>query len=162
MKANAYVETTVISYLTAQASRDIVVAAHQQITCDWWKSCRDKFTLFGSQLVLQEAGAGDTDAAKARRNVVADLKLLEITEESIFLAERLVQAGAVPQKAAADALHIAVSVVNGMEYLVTWNCKHLANAFMRVRIDAVCRIAAYEPVVICTPEELLEVVDDLE
>jgi hypothetical protein len=162
MKANAYVETTVISYLTAQARRDIVVAAHQQITRDWWENCLDKFTLFGSQLVLQEAGAGDTEAVKARLDVLADLKLLEITDEAIFLAERLIQAGAIPPKAAADALHIAVSVVNGMEYLVTWNCKHLANAFMRVRIDAVCRIAAYEPVVICTPEELLEVVDDLE
>jgi hypothetical protein len=162
MKANAYVETTVISYLTAQASRDIVVAAHQQVTRDWWKNCLDKFTLFGSQLVLQEAGAGDTDAAKARLDVLADLKLLEITEKSIYLAERLVQAGAVPQKAAADALHIAVSVVNGMEYLVTWNCKHLANAFMRVKIDAVCRAAAYQPVVICNPEELLEAENDLD
>lgn len=162
MIANVYIETTVISYLTAQTSRDIVVAAHQQITRDWWENCRKKFSLYGSQLVLQEAGAGDTDAVKARLNVLADLKLLEITDEAISLAERLVKEGAIPPKAAADALHIAVSVVNGMEYLVTWNCKHLANAFMRVKIDAVCRMAAYEPVVICTPEELMEAENDLD
>jgi hypothetical protein len=76
--------------------------------------------------------------------------------EASALARHLITQGSLPPKAAVDALHIAIAVVNGIDYLLTWNCTHIANATMRRRIDAVCRQDGYEPVVLCTPEELME------
>ena len=157
MKAKVYIETTVISYLTARPSRDVVIAGHQKITRDWWQTDRDKFGLMASQLVVREASAGDPQAAKERLEQLTTLTLLEVTEEAMTLAQELLTTGAVPEKAAEDALHLAIAVTNGVEYLLTWNCKHLANATMRTKIEDVCRSAGYEPVIICTPEELLEV-----
>ncbi|MGH7963795.1 MAG: type II toxin-antitoxin system VapC family toxin [Candidatus Binatia bacterium] len=156
MRAKVYIETTVISHLTSRPSRDVVIAGHQKITRDWWQTCHDRFDLVASQLVVREAGVGDPQAAKERLKSLATLTLLEITEEAVTLAQELVSTGAVPAKAAEDALHLAIAVTNGVEYLLTWNCKHLANATMRTKIEDVCRSAGYEPVIICTPEELLE------
>ena len=156
MKLKVYVETTVISYLTARPSRDVVVAGHQQTTHDWWRTCRDRFELVASQLVLGEASIGDPEAARKRVEVLGELSLLEITPEASALALQLVKAAAVPAKAAQDALHLSVAVTNGVNYLVTWNCRHLANAALRAKIEEACRTAGYEPVIICTPEELLE------
>ena len=157
MNAKVYIETTVISYLTAHPNRDVVIAGHQKITRDWWQTCHDKFDLVASQLVVREASAGDLQAAKDRLERLTTLTLLEVTEEAVALAQELLSTGAVPEKAAEDALHLAIAVTNGVEYLLTWNCKHLANATMRTKIEDVCRSAGYEPVIICTPEELLEV-----
>ena len=157
MRAKVYIETTVISYLTARPNRDVVIAGHQKITREWWRTCYDRFDLVSSQLVVREAGAGDPQAAKERLERLATLTLLEVTEEAVTLAQELVSTGAVSEKAAEDALHLAIAVTNGVEYLLTWNCKHLANATMRTKIEDVCRSAGYEPVIICTPEELLEV-----
>lgn len=161
MNPKVYVETTVVSYLTARPSRDIVIAGHQQISRDWWQICQDKFEIVASQLVLQEASSGDREAAQQRLNLLDTMTLLETTEDALILARGLVDAGVLPDTAADDALHIAVAATNGVEYLVTWNCKHLANATIRVRIEEVCRSAGYEPTVICTPEELLEVEYDV-
>jgi predicted nucleic acid-binding protein len=155
-KAAIYVETSVVSYLVARPSRDIIVAAHQQLTSDWWDNQSHQYDLFISQIVLDEARAGDKQAAGKRIAALQDLPLLEINEEVIRLAEHLVQLHAVPIKAAQDALHIAVACVNGVDYLLTWNCKHIANAKMRSKIDKVCRDAGYVPSIICTPEELEE------
>ena len=157
MKAKVYIETTVISYLTARPSRDVVIAGHQKITRDWWQTDRDKFDLIASQLVVREASAGDPQAAKERLERLTTLTLLEVTEAAVTLAQELLTTAALPEKAAEDALHLAIAVTNGVEYLLTWNCKHLANATMRTKIEDVCRAAGYEPVIICTPEELLEV-----
>ena len=157
MKPRVYVETSVVSYLTAWASRDVVVAGHQQVTRDWWKTCQDRFEVLASELVVQEAGVGDSDAARDRLLVLDSLALLEITESARELARQLVVAAAIPAKAAEDALHLAIAATNGVEYLVTWNCRHLANATMRAKIEEVCRDAGYQPPAICTPEELLEV-----
>jgi predicted nucleic acid-binding protein len=154
-KPRVYIETTVVSYLTARPSRDIVVVAHQQITRDWWQTYRSQFELVTSQLVIQEASAGNTIAARERLDALDALTRLEITEEARALAQKLVREGAVPTRFGADALHIAVAVVNGIEYLLTWNCTHLANATMRPKIEGVCRSAGYEPAIICTPEELM-------
>ena len=156
MKAKVYIETTVISYLTVRPNRDVVIAGHQKITRDWWQTCRERFDAVASQLVVREASAGDSRAAQERLAKLATLTLLEVTEEAVLLAQELVSTGAVPEKAAEDALHLAIAVTNGVEYLLTWNCKHLANATMRTKIEDVCRSAGYEPVIICTPEELLE------
>ncbi len=145
-----------ISYLTSRPSRDIVVAGHQRVTHDWWETQRARFHLVASQLVLQEASAGDSEAADARLKVLGDLEILEVSEDALALASALVEPGPLPAKAVEDALHIGVSVINGVEYLLTWNCKHLANAVIRTSIEDVCRANGYEPSIICTPEELLE------
>jgi hypothetical protein len=156
MKPKIYLETSVVSYLTSRPSRDLIVAANQQITQEWWQFRRDGFELYGSQLVIQEAGAGDPDAAKQRLNVLERVPLLELNEEALSFAEKLVEDGPLPQNAVEDALHIAVATLNGMDYLLTWNFKHLANATIRYRIERACRQWGYEPPIICTPQELLE------
>jgi hypothetical protein len=155
-RGNVYIETTVFSYLAARPSRDLRVAAHQQITAEWWDSRRDEFELFISQLVVEEASAGDPGAALRRGDYLEDLTLLELSATALALAEGLLADGAVPTAAAEDALHIAVAAVHGMQYLMTWNCKHIANAATRSRIEVVCNEAGYDMPVICTPEELLE------
>ena len=156
MKSKIYIETTIVSYLTAWPSRDVIVAAHQQITDEWWRTKRQFFELFASQLVLREAQAGNEDMAQRRLGALEEVRLLEVTEEALALAEDLLSKGSLPRKAEEDAVHIAVAVTNGMDYLITWNCKHIANARMRDKIEYICRVKGYEPVIICTPEELLE------
>ena len=156
MPWKVYIETSVVSYLTSRLSRDLIVAGHQQITQEWWANHRDKFELFVSQTVLEEAAAGDPETIGQRLSAMENLPLLEITEEAITLAKDLVRLGPLPQKAEVDALHIAIAVTNHVDYLLTWNCKHLANAALRSRIERVCRACGYDPIVICTPEELLE------
>jgi predicted nucleic acid-binding protein len=156
MKPKVYIETTVISYLTARPSRDVVVAGHQQTTREWWRTCRDRFDLVASQLVLGEAAAGDPEAARERLEVLGELNLLEVTLEASALARHLIESAAIPAKAAQDALHLGLAVTNGVGFLVTWNCRHLANAVLRTKIEETCRAAGYEPVVLCTPEELME------
>ena len=151
-----YLETSFVSYLTSRASRDLVVAANQQITQEWWQVRRDGFELYVSQLVIQEAGAGDPVAAQQRLEALLEIPLLELNEETLTFAEKLVQDGLLPPNAVEDALYIAVATLNGMDYLLTWNFKHLANATVRYRIEQACRQLGYEPPIICTPQELLE------
>lgn len=160
MKPKAYIETTVISYLTASPSRDVVIAGHQQITRDWWRNAAVRFELVASQLVINEASAGDPAAALDRLAALNAITLLDATDEALELADELVRLSAIPQKAAEDAAHIAIAVTNGVDYLVTWNCRHIANATMRSRIESVCRAAGFEPAIICTPDELMESDDD--
>lgn len=153
MKPRVYIETTVLSYLTALPSRDLVRAAHQQITLEWW-ALRDAFELYVSDAVLAEARMGDPAAAARRLAAAQPLPVLAANDDAQDLASALLTAAAMPRKAALDAVHVAVAAVNGMDYLVTWNCAHIANAVMRPRIEAVCRSAGFEPPTICTPEEL--------
>lgn len=155
MKARVYVETSVISCLVGRPSRDIVTAAHQQVTREWWEQ-RSRFDVFASQAVMTEAARGDATAAALRMEALAEVVVLPVTAEAGDLAERLIQANAIPAEAAIDALHVAVAVVNGMEYLVTWNLTHIANAALRMKIDKACRDAGFQAAVICTPEELLQ------
>lgn len=155
MKPKVYLETTVISYLTAVPGRDIVQAAHQQITREWWGG-RHRFDLFVSQAVLAEAARGDVEAAGRRLAVLQEIPVLAVGPHVSDLAERFIKMGAIAPKAAIDAVHIAVAVVHGMDYLVTWNCTHIANAAIRGKIEFVCRDAGLEPPIICTPEELME------
>jgi hypothetical protein len=156
MKPKVYLETSVISYLASWPSRDLIVAANQQLTQEWWQVRRQDFDLFISQLVIQEASAGNEGAAQRRLQVVADIPLLTLSEEVMNFAERLVKEGPMPREAVEDALHIAVATLNGMDYLLTWNFRHIANATMRYKIERVCRLAGLEPPIICTPQELLE------
>jgi hypothetical protein len=149
----AYIETTIVSYLTAWPSRDLVRAAHQQVTREWW-STRNSFELFVSQFVLDEAAAGDAKAAEERLDALRDVALLDVTEEAILLAGDLVAGGGLPVKARVDALHVAMAAVHGMDFLLTWNCEHIANAATRSTIEHLCRAAGFEPPIICTPLEL--------
>lgn len=155
MKSRVYLETSVVSYLTAFPSRDIVRAAHQQLTREWW-AVREQFELFTSQIVLDEAMRGDPDAAALRLSVLQGLTLLDVTDKAHEIAARFLAGGVMPAKAAADALHVAIAVVHGMSYLLTWNCSHIANASIRGKIETMCRAAGLQPPLICTPEELLE------
>ncbi len=155
-KPAVYVETSVVGYLTSHPSRDLVpVAARQEITREWFAVQAQAYELFVSQLVVNEASAGDKEAARERSAFLQGIPRLGITDATGELAGKLVESGAVPRKAAEDALHIAVAAVHGVDYLLTWNCAHIANATMRQGIEGVCRGAGYEPPVICTPEELM-------
>jgi len=150
-----YIETTIVSYLKARPTTDVIRQGHQELTRQWWRERGPDFELFTSQFVLDEAAAGDPTAAAERLEVLADLDLLVIPDEVEPLAERLLRAGALPAKARVDALHVAVATVNGMQFLLTWNCKHLANAMLRRTIEGVCRTAGYEPPAIGTPLDLM-------
>ena len=156
MRPTAYIETSVVSYLTARPSRDVVVAAHQEITREWWRDAPARFALVASALVVAEARAGDTETARSRMTALEAVTLLDATPDAEELARKLLDFGALPRQAADDAAHIAIAVTNGVNYLVTWNFRHIANATMRTRIERVCRQSGYEPPVICTPNELME------
>lgn len=153
MKPRVYVETTIPSYLTAWPSRDLLRAAQQQLTREWWDN-RSAFDLFISPLVLVECQAGDPTAAADRLAAIAGIPLLDQTDAVTGLAEELTRTVPIPPRAAADAVHIATAAVHGMQYLLTWNCSHIANVSLRPRIEAACRALECEPPLICTPPEL--------
>ena len=153
--ATVYLETTVLSYLTARDARDEIIAAHQSVTRTWWKSHRQQYRVVASAVVVREAGAGDPEMAAKRLALIADCDLLQITDAVETLAALLVARGLVPATVPNDALHIAVATVGGVEYLLTWNLRHLAGAVARRRIEHELRRLGYEPPTICTPEELM-------
>ena len=156
MKQKVYIETTIISYLAARHSKNTIIAGRQVLTQDWWDECSHSFDLVVSELVFQEASDGDPEFAKKRIDYINEFDSLEITDESVLLAEALVKEGAVPKQFGEDALHIAVCAVNGIEFLLTWNCKHLANAIRRHKIESTVEKNGYRCPVICTPAELME------
>jgi len=154
VKRKIYVETSVISYLTARPSKTIIGAAHQQLTLAWWEK-REQYELMVSEVVLRECGAGDSESAVKRLEVIRDLPLLLITEQAIKIAEALIKQKIVPLKAIEDALHIAIATAHSVDYLVTWNCRHIANPEIQRGIASYLeQIGAVLPF-ICTPEELL-------
>jgi hypothetical protein len=151
---SVYVETTIVSYLTAWPSKDVIREGQQQFTRMWWGAHRGRFSLYTSEIVLIEAAAGDPIAAQDRLEVLLPIPKLEIPEGAINLSEALLAAAALPAAAARDAQHVGISAVNGMDYLLTWNCRHLANAVLRDRIEEVCESLGFRAPKICTPEEL--------
>lgn len=155
MNPSVYIETTIPSYLTAWPSRDIVRAAHQQLTREWWDQRRGAFSLHVSQIVLDEAGAGNAEAAAERLKTLAGIPLLTVPDETGDLASLIMQRARLPEKAATDALHIAVAAWHGMDFLMTWNCTHINNAQLLPLIERTCREAGCSCPVICTPEELM-------
>ena len=160
-KPKVYIETTFVSYLTAWPSRDVIMHGRQQLTREWWQKRRADFELYSSQLVFLEASVGDAQAAKERLEVLATMPSLSLAPEAETLAAELLRSGALPPKAREDALHIAIAAVYGIEYVLTWNCRHMANAAMRGKIEAACRAAGFSPPIICTPDLLLgEAADD--
>ncbi len=154
MKKTVYIETSIPSYLTARPSRDIRAAAWQQITAQWWSDARADYDLFTSELVIVEASAGDPEAAAQRLEVLKGIAELPIDQEVQELARMLISKGGVPVGAEADALHIAVAAVHRMDYLITWNFRHIDNAATKPIIRSICASAGYSCPEICAPVEL--------
>jgi predicted nucleic acid-binding protein len=155
MKPTAYLETTIPSYLTSRPSRDLIVAAHQQLTHDWWLGARENLSLVVSEAVVVEIQAGDSETAERRLRLVEDLPVLRQTLEVESLAELFRWSLGLHSGAAADLLHIAFAVAYEVDYLVTWNCKHIANGHVVRRLQKLNETARRKTPVILTPEELL-------
>lgn len=154
-KKSIYIETSIPSYLTARPSRDIRAASWQQITTQWWDECRELYDLFTSGLVLEEAALGDSEAASRRLEVLKSLEELVIDNEAEKLAKSLLDQQAIPVQAKADAIHIAVAAVQQIDYILTWNCRHINNATLKPFVRSVCQNLGYNCPEICTPLELL-------
>src|SRR6266542_4552689 len=133
-----YIETSIVSYLTARPARDLIAAAWQNATSSWWETQRLRFELYTSELVVEEAEQGDHNAASQRLAVLEYLPHLAITDEVIDLAGALIEDGALPHTATGDAIHVALAAYHGIDYLLTWNCRHIDNAEMKPLIRAVC------------------------
>lgn len=151
-----YLETTFISYLVSLPSRDLIVAAHQQVTNDWWSNQRRKYECYISEIVIDESSAGDENEIQKRMKIIDELNLLELTKEVNELTKAIVKSGVIPPKAVRDAAHIAVATVHEVHYLLTWNCTHIANAHILRKIEKICLLSGFQMPTICTPENLLE------
>jgi hypothetical protein len=152
---SVYLETTFISYLVARPSRDVIVAGHQQTTQEWWANRRTEFECSVSQVVIDEASVGDPAEVQKRLAIIGGLPSLEITVTAESLTRAIMAAGILPPHAFPDAVHVAVSAIHAVDYLLTWNCKHLANAQIGRRIAVVCQKLGNRMPIICTPEELM-------
>lgn len=155
MGRRVYLETSVVSYLAALPSRDVVVAGNQQVTRDWWER-RARFELFVSEAVIEEAARGDSHAAGRRLDLLTGIPVLTVHGGADSLARSFLSEAALPRKAAIDAVHVALAAVHAMDFLVTWNCRHIANAIIRPQLEVLCWRAGHRPPVICTPFELLD------
>lgn len=155
MKARVYLETSIVSYLTARPSRDVLAVAHQQISTEWWDRRRRDFDVVISVLVLNEARRGDPDAAQRRLELLQGIPRVEVTEPAKELATNVVKEGLLPETAYPDALHIATATVHEVDYLLTWNCSHIANAEILPKVAAICERSGLALPYVCTPEELL-------
>lgn len=150
-----FVETTIPSYYTGRRPRDLVLAARQQLTIEWWDEHRGGYELFASQIVLDEIRRGDPELAAMREEFLHRIPLLDISDRVIEVAEDILASGIIPPKVADDAYHIACAGVHGIDYLLTWNCTHIANPHNRRRISERLARHGLEMPVICTPEELI-------
>lgn len=151
-----YVETSVISYLTNRPALDVITAGHQATTWQWWGNQSKNFELVISQFVVDECAAGDPLAASKRMTTIDGLALLDASRHEVeSLARALIAAGALPAKAFIDASHIAVCAVAGVEMLLTWNFKHIANGTMLKKIQNVCNNNGFECPQLLTPLQLL-------
>ena len=157
MKQKVYIETTVVSYLTARTSRDLLVAARQEATAEFWSRLgSSEFAPYVSTLVHQEVQQGDPEQAKRRVNALSSFTVLDVDQEATALAGQILAAKAVPAEYPDDALHMAVAAVNGMDVLITWNFAHLSNPIARARIRRIIEETGYLCPEVCSPEELLE------
>jgi len=155
-KTKIYLETTIPSYLVARASRDLLIAAHQQVTRTWWDEHRGNYDLFVSEFVIAEIAFGEEAMAEARRSVLAAFPLLEVNESVRELTRVIIGSGILPPKATTDAAHIAVATIHQIDFLLTWNCRHINNAGIKRRMQSFLASQEYVLPTICTPEELME------
>jgi len=149
-----YIETTILSYLVSRPSRDIIVAARQELTREWWKHSRPGFDCVLSQIVLDEVSAGDPVHAAKRLEEACSLAALAVNQSCLDLAQLYLERGYVPKSEIRDALHIAVAVIWKVDYLLTWNCKHIANAHALRQLRKFSENQGHEFPQVCTPEEL--------
>jgi predicted nucleic acid-binding protein len=156
-KQTVYIETTVLSYLTSRPSRDLLVAAHQQVTVDWWENWLPLFEPFISPLVIEEVSRGDKIAARLRLEKMAGFPVLEITDGVRRLADLYFETIQIPEKARGDAYHLAVAAFHGMDFLVTWNFGHILNPRVRIVVQNINTVQGISTPIMCTPEELMEV-----
>jgi predicted nucleic acid-binding protein len=156
MKRRIYLDTTVVSYFTANASRDLVVAARQKLTRELWPALTKSYDTYISALVYEEAGRGNRTQAKMRLEAIDTFSALAIDEQSRLLARKIIVEKGIPREYPEDALHVAVAAVNGMEVLLTWNFAHLNNPFTRLLVRRAVEMANYRCPEICSPEQLLE------
>jgi hypothetical protein len=156
-KPKVYIESTVISYCTALGTRDLIMAAHQQITLEWWKGVLPDLDPYVSQVVFDEISRGDADAARRRLSVIGKFRVLEMSPSIASLADLYFRALDIPKKARNDSFHLALAVCHGMDYLVSWNCTHISSGRVRNTIGRINDERGYETPIICTPEELMEV-----
>jgi hypothetical protein len=156
VKARLYLETTIPSYLVARPSRDLRLASEQQMTRDWWDGERSKFDLCISETVLLEVQSGDASFAAKRAALVSGLPILSLNKAAEELAALFLNKKIIPQNAAIDATHIAIAAAHSVEFLLTWNCKHINNRLIVRRIEQTCEESGYGCPVICTPAELLD------
>ena len=155
MRQLVYIETSIVSYLTAKPSRDLIQLAHQQITREWWEQHRPSFDLCISQLVLDEASKGDSRAAEMRLLALRHISIVPVTDDAIRLAEQMLADSVFPKQAAADALHLSIAACHKAHILLTWNCRHLANALIMDRLRSFADTMGFEAPILCTPEELM-------
>ena len=153
--STVYLETTIPSYLVAHPSRDLVTAAHQQVSHEWWDTARERFDLYVSEAVLDEIRAGDPDFAARRLELVAELGVLSLTDDVASLIRAYHRRLGLVGSATADLPHFAYAVAYHMDYLVTWNCRHIANGQVIRRLAVVNGELGRQTPVIVTPEELL-------
>lgn len=156
MKQTVYIETSVISYLTAKPSRDLIVAAHQQITNDWWENALPNYDAFISPIVIEEISRGDVNAVQLRLDKTLTFPILEILPEVMSLAETYYTALIIPEKARADAYHLATASWHGIDFIVSWNCTHIVNGRIKMLIEEINARQGIRTPIICTPEELME------
>ena len=155
MKPKLYLETSVVSYLAARPSKDLILAGQQASTHRWWKEKRWNYEIFLSKLVWQEAAKGDKTAVERRLKLIRPFRWLQATVQVVKLARALVARKAVPPNAADDATHIALGAVYGVEFLLTWNFTHINNPATEELVRTVCRQHGFHCPVICTPDQLL-------
>ena len=155
MSETVYIETSILGYLTARPSRNVIVTANTEVTREWWDKRRSAFDLDTSQAVLREVSQGDTEMASRRLEMLRDFPLLELNQSVLNLAEQFLQRSNLPSKADIDAIHIAVATVHRMDYLLTWNCKHIANAQIQIKLADISLDFGYDLPILCTPYELL-------
>jgi predicted nucleic acid-binding protein len=155
MSETVYIETSIVGYLTARPSNNLILMANLEATREWWDTRRDQFMLYISQVVLDEVARGNTEIATKRLEIVRDFPLLEVSEAVQNLAAQFLAKSSLPPKAADDALHIAVATIYGLDYLLTWNCKHIANAQIQKKLAQISLDAGYELPTLCTPYELM-------
>ncbi|PAX60063.1 type II toxin-antitoxin system VapC family toxin [Brunnivagina elsteri] len=155
MNETAYIETSIFGYLTARSTKNLILAANIEVTKDWWDNCRGSLDLYASQIVLDEAALGDSEIAEQRIQMLQSITLLEPSELAQELVIQFLSKTNLPAKAANDAAHIAIATVHGMDYLLTWNCKHIANAHIQKKLTQICSEFGYELPTICTPYEMI-------
>jgi hypothetical protein len=155
-KPKVYLESSVISFYANRRSKDLVVAAYQEISADWWENELHKYQPYVSQFVLEEISRGDSRAAQNRMDAIKTFPLLELPEEVFDLAQKYLKEVQIPRKSQLDAFHISAAVVNGMDYILSWNFHHIANVFVKQKIQRINESLGVETPIICTPEELIE------